>query len=478
MRPQPREYQIDLIARARASIASGVKRLLIQAPVGAGKTVVSSEIVRLALQKGKRVLFLAHRRRLVTQKAGKLDDFGIPHGVFMSGHARQASEPVQVASRDTLLSRTVRNDWIAPPPADLVITDEAHRVMSDEYQRLLALYPDAIHLGLTATPARDDGRGLGDFYQAIECCVPISKLIADGFLAPVKCYAPQMRKGTRRKLAGDPVAAWKKYGRNLPTVLFAGTVAASLAAREEFIRAGISAEHIDAHTPDDEREAIIARVEAGLTKILCNCSVLTEGVDIPCLGCCVLLRLAESYTLFIQAIGRIMRAFPGKAEAVLIDHADAVLHHGFPDEDVRWELSESETVDQRNKKDREEGKRGQPVVCPSCGTIFKAAIVCPACQHRLPRRLQPAALKNQLLTEVDRAMSPEEKREARLRYWHTCLRVMAHKGMTAGAAAGMFRSRYPEGPDESFPNYPQGYQWKQKVADAFPQYMGRVNANG
>lgn len=476
MRPVPRDYQIDLIGRVRARVAAGARRVLIQAPVGSGKTVVCGEIVRRAVALGSRVLFLAHRRRLITQASGKLADFGIPHGVLMSGVRVSPSLPVQVASRDTLLSRAVRNDWIAPPPADLVIVDEAHRVMSDEYQRLLAMYPGAVHLGPTATPAREDGRGLGDFYDAIECCVPISRLVAEGHLCPVKCYAPQNRAAGRRKLAGDPVAAWKALAAGRPTVLFAGTVAASLAVRDQFLAAGVAAEHLDARTPDEEREAIIGRLEAGLTQVVCNVNVLTEGVDIPRLSCVILLRLAGSYVLFIQAVGRAMRASPGKTHAVLIDHSDAVLEHGFPEEDVRWGLSESESVDERNARDRKEGKRATPVTCPRCGHMYRAAVVCPGCGHRLPRRSQPPALRNQILTEVEQALTPQERRERRVRYWHECLRVMAHKGYTVAAAAGMFRSRHPEGIDPSFPNYPEGWQWKRRVADAFPQYAPRVHS--
>jgi superfamily II DNA or RNA helicase len=466
----PRPYQADLIRRTRARIAAGYRRVCVQAAVGAGKTIVSSEIVRLAVAKGKSVLFLAHRRRLIEQKSGKLAGFGVPHGVLMSGRSSRPDARVQVASRDTLLSRAVRNDWMRPPPADLVIVDEAHRVMSDEYQRLLAFYPDAVHLGLTATPAREDGKGLGDFYEAIECCVPLRELIAGRFIVPVRCFAPQNRKAARRKLAGDPVESWRRHGEGRPTILFATTVAASEAAAQAFNASGIPAEHLDADTPDAQRDAIIARVEAGATRVLCNCNVMTEGVDVPCLSCVILLRLASSYVLYIQAVGRVMRAFPGKADAVLVDHADAVLEHGFPDEDVRWELTESETVDARNKADRKAGKRATPVTCQKCGLIYRAAASCPKCGYRLPRKSMPTILKKQLLTEVEKTLTPQEKAERRVRYWFECLRVMAHKGMTCGAAAGMFRGRYKEGPDESLPNFPQGRQWKQRVAEAFPQY--------
>jgi superfamily II DNA or RNA helicase len=305
--------------------------------------------------------------------------------------------------------------------------------------------------------------------------VPISQLIRDGYLCPVTCYAPQRlaaRTGGKRRLAGRPVENWLNLARGRPTVLFAPTVAASKAVRDGFLAQGIAAEHIDAHTPDQERDAVIARVETGTTQVLCNCNVLVEGVDIPCLSCCVLLRLAHSYVLFIQAVGRIMRAFPGKRDAILIDHSDAVLEHGFPDEDVRWDLSESDTVEGRNRQDKKEGKRKTPVVCPACGFIYSGRPDCPACGHKLPARLQPVALRRQLLTEVDRSLAPLEQRAARERYWRTCLYTMARTGRTLGAASQMYRRRYHEWPPADFPHSPHRSQCWRKVADVLPQLVG------
>lgn len=439
-------------------------------------TLITSEMVRCAVAKGRRVLFLAHRRRLITQKSKKLVEFGVPHGVLMSSVSANLTLPVQVASRDTILSRAVRNDWIALPPADLVIVDEAHRVPGDEYTRLLEMYPNAYHLGTTATPARDDGKGLGDFYQAIECCVPISRLIAEGYLCPVTCYAPQnygKRHVSKRKLAGDPISTWKAIANGRPTILFAGTVAASVAACQAFNDAGVPAEHMDAHTDDDERDRIIARVESGETVILANCGVFIEGVDVPCLSCIILLRMAGSYILFIQAVGRTMRAYPGKSEAILIDHADAVLEHGFPDEDVRWTLDTSDTVECRNKKDRKDGKHKNPIACPQCGYLYSGTIVCPQCAYKLPKKLQPTAVKNQLLTEVEKTLTEEQKRETRIRYWRSCLAIMARKDRTMGAASQMYRQRYKEWPPDDFPHAPTKSDCWRKVAEVYPQYLER-----
>lgn len=468
------DYQESAVERVSQEMRAGHRRVLLQSPVGSGKTVMTSEVVRRAVARGKRVLFLAHRRRLITQKSQKLDAFGIRHGVYMAGERADKTEQVQVASRDTLLSRAFRHRWIDVPDADLVVVDEAHRVLSAEYKRLVDLYPNAFHLGVTATPAREDGKGLGDFYTSLVVAEKIGVLIDRGFLAPVRCFAPQTfqkRTKSKRTLAGDPVSTWQRLGEGRPTVLFAATVKQSMSMAGLFLAAGIQAEHLDAHTPDDEREQIITRVESGKTKILCNCSVLTEGVDIPCLGCIILLRMCRSYVLFIQAVGRVMRRHEGKQYGILLDHTDAVLEHGFPDDDVTWELTESDTIDRRNKRDREEGKRKTPIACPQCGNVYSGGLVCPQCGYKLPRKLVPPTVKNQLLREVERTATPEEKLRLQRRYWVSCLAVALHRDQKATMAGAMFKSRFGVWPDKvlGLTPMPTGNEWYRRVRDLFPK---------
>lgn len=468
---QLRLYQRDVIERARARLREGIRRLLIQAPTGAGKTHISSDIIRCAVAKGKRCLFLAHRRRLIDQKSERLRAFGVEHGILMAGASADHRAMVQVASRDTLLSRTVRNAWRAPPPADLVIVDEAHNCMSGEYQRLLAMYGDAVVIGLTATPARSDGRGLAPYYQALECTVPVSQLVREGWLVPVKCFAPKSARKGQRKLGGDPVTHWQTHAAGRPTVLFASKVAASRAAVERFIAAGVPAEHIDAHTPDGERDAVIQRLREGKTLVVCNVGVWTEGVDVPELSCCILLRLAGSYVLFAQAVGRVMRSHPGKSDAILLDHAGACLEHGLPDQDVAWTLDEEDSVDARARKARKDGERAEPICCPWCGFLFTGAAICPACGRPLPSRKKEAERTNTLLEEVGaNDIDPDAAQERRVSYWHTCLRVMAWKGRTCGAAAQMYKGKHGVWPDDSFSNVPRGSQWKRPVTEVYPQY--------
>ncbi len=480
---QLRPYQLDVLERLRHRLRERFRRIILQAPCGAGKTHISSEMVRCAVNKGSRVLFLAHRRRLIDQKSTRLTQFGVPHGILMRGVPERGDALVQVASRDTLLSRNIHNRWKGFPPADLVILDECHNLdpiegtdEADVYQQILRHYPQAVVVGLTATPARSDGHGLGNFWDTIECTVPTSQLISEGWLVPVTCYAPDQaganRKGRKLKgLVGDPVQHWLKLADGRPTILFAAKCDSARAVCKAFNDEGIVAEYMDAHTPDDERQDIISRVETGKTKIICNVGLFVEGADVPCLSCCILLRAAKSLVLFTQATGRIMRPFPGKTDAILIDHAGAVWKHGFPDEDREWSLEEKDTVQNRIKKAKKTGTMKTPICCPACGRLYSGTIVCPACGHVLPHKQQPQVLVNEMLVKARREMTPDQQHEYLVNEWHKCLRIMAYKGRTAGAAAAMFKGEQGHWPANDFPNVPHGEQWKQLVRDLYPQYI-------
>ena len=483
---QLRDYQVDVIGRSRGRIVQGARRVLIQAPTGAGKTHIACEIIRCAVAKGSRVLFLVHRRRLVRQISERLELFGVYHGVIMAGESTTSYAPVQVASRDTLLSRAVRNEWVGFPPAELVVLDEAHNLKvtgSDDdlagYESILKVYPHAVILGLTATPARSDGRGLGRFFQALECTVPVSQLIREGWLVPVQCYAPE-RMGTARRsgkkvkgLAGDPVGWWKKLAEGRPTIVFTSKVDQSEAVVEAFKGAGIAAAHIDAHTPDEERERVIDAVKRGRVQVVSNVGVFTEGVDVPELSCCVLLRMAESYVLFAQAVGRVMRSHPGKENAILIDHSGATYKHGLPDLDVEWKLDEGETVDERRKAQLASPDK-RPLVCPRCAAVFAGSIRCPSCNHVLAKKLRPVETRDELLTQVQRDLDPVKAEEEKVRYWFTALRVMAHKGRSLSAARCMWKAKFKEWPPATLPHNDFSFQdWQRPVAELLPNFAPR-----
>jgi superfamily II DNA or RNA helicase len=266
--PELRPYRSDVIARIWAACDAGRRRILLVAPTGSGKTVVAGSIVADALARGLRVLFLAHRRELISQASRKLHDVGIDAGIILPGYPMRLSEPVQVASIASLHARAIRSSAIDLPVADLVIIDEAHHCRARTYRRILEAYPKAIVIGLTATPCRGDGRGLGNIFEVLVECPSVADLIAAGYLVGATIYAPSrpdlVGVGTARgdyvesqlaermdkpQLIGGIVEHQLRLGRRRPTVVFATGVSHSLHLRDEFRRSGVLAEHIDGGTP-------------------------------------------------------------------------------------------------------------------------------------------------------------------------------------------------------------------------------------
>jgi DNA repair protein RadD len=283
-----RPYQTDVINRLRAA-ALIHRRVLLVAPTGSGKTVIASAIVQGAVAKGKRVLFLAHRRELIDQAASKLWACGIDAGIILAGRRPRPEQPVQVASVQTLWTRAFRGTSMEAPLADVIVVDEAHHVRAQTYGKILDHYPNAVVLGLTATPCRGDGRGLGNVFGTLVECPGVQELIDLSFLVPTKVYAPstpdlsgiRVERGdyvesqlaervNTDRLVGDIVDHWLRLAEGRKTVVFATGVAHSLHIRDEFRRSGVWAEHIDGTTPIEEREAILKRLSEGTVKVVTN----------------------------------------------------------------------------------------------------------------------------------------------------------------------------------------------------------------
>jgi superfamily II DNA or RNA helicase len=484
--PTLRDYQTELTDRVRAQVACGKRIIVVQATTGAGKTVWAADLARHAYEKGEFVLLLAHRRRLVDQISSTLVAFRVPHGLLMRGE-RSSVESVQVASRDTLLSRCVRNQWAGLPGADLVIVDEGHHAADTqgEYRRILDQYPRAVIILLSATPVGPDGRGLGPWAQAIECAAPTTELIRHGFLVPVTCYAPERkRKGKRflRGIAGDLVESWKMHAEGRPTVLFCSRIQHSQDAVKAFCEQGITAVHIDADTPDAERDRIFDAVSAGRITVLSNVGIVGEGVDVPELGCCQLFCEVNGRVKFLQCCGRIMRPSPGKSHGILIDHSGAVFRHGFPDEDTEWTLDGNVDAEFKARHDRGETERA--FYCKYCARAYHGSEFCPQCGRKpatppksifAPDPVRPA---NELLVEAERGGDRAVyEREERVKHWIRCLGVAKAQSGTFGRAAQIYKRKYGAWPGDDFPGLPGRWQWQAKVADLYPDFGRRRTAS-
>jgi DNA repair protein RadD len=395
-----RPYQVEVIAKYGRTVAAGRKRICLVAPTGSGKTVVGAAIIKRAAERHQTVLVLAHRREIITQTSRKLHDHGIRHGIIQAGFEKllRPMEAVQVASIQTLHARAIRLDAMRLPPAHLLIIDECHHCPAQTYQKIIDSYPNATLLGLTATPCRGDGRGLGEIFETIIECPQIAELIEQGYLVKSRVYAPidpnlngiAVRNGDyaenelsdrmdRAKLVGDIVTHWHRYGERRKTVAFACSVGHSVHITEEFVKAGVRAEHLDGTTPKDQRDATLARLASGETELVSNCMVLTEGWDMPEVGCCILARPTRKMGLFRQMIGRVLRPAEGKPDAIVLDHSGAVFRHGLPEDRVTWSLDADTRAVAPAHQVRLDRKAASLIECTQCGTLRMGGKPCPNC---------------------------------------------------------------------------------------------------
>ena len=387
----PRLYYFQLRCVGALMRAFGEHRApILQAATGAGKTVILAEIVRRAA--GQRVLVLAHRRELVRQTSKKLTNAGVAHGIIAPGFEPTPAAPVQVASVQTVVRRL---DKLAD--FDLIVIDEAHHAVAATYRAVVARLSDAKLLGLTATPARLDGRGLGvehgGLFDAIVCGPPIAELIEDGYLTPVRCFSPthvinttklRIKLGDydpsmlaaaadRTVITGDAVKEYRRHADHQPAMAFSVSVKHAQHVAAAFREEGYRAECVHGGLPTSERDRLIAGLGTGDIEILASCEILGEGLDVPAVGAVILLRPTMSLTVHLQQIGRGLRPAPGKRELVVLDHAGNVARHGLPDHDRVWTLDGVE-----------ERRPGETRVktCPGCRLIVAAATrVCPCCGH-------------------------------------------------------------------------------------------------
>lgn len=378
---QLREYQTDLIDQARAAIRAGERAILIQSPTGSGKTVLVAKMAQTAAQRGYRSWFNVHRRELVKQSVMTLtESAGMEVGVVAAGFQGNRNLLCQVCSIGTLRQR---RSLLGKP--SLIIWDECHHVAAKSWDEIFAEYPNAAHIGLTATPERLDGTGLRKWFSKLIVGPSTSWLIDQGYLSPYRMFAPRPPNldgvhvlggdYNKRELAaamnrstvtGDVIEHYKKHAAGKRMVVFAWSIEASKMLAAQFLRAGISAEHVDGETDVNARDAAVDRFKRGDTLILTNVDLFGEGFDVPAIEAVALLRPTRSLALYLQQIGRGLRVLPGKEYAVILDHAGNCRRFGLPDDEREWSLDgrrKSKSIDD-----------AAPIrQCPMCYAVMSAA---------------------------------------------------------------------------------------------------------
>jgi superfamily II DNA or RNA helicase len=401
-----RPYQQTDVARIRTAFGQGARRICYQAPTGSGKTVLFVHAARKAVELGQRVVIIVHRQELVDQTAAALAAEGVCYGIIAAGY-EETNAPVQIAMAMTLVNRLERLIGVT-----FLIVDECHHVMAQTWLTILGAAPDARVLGVTATPQRLDGKGLGTVFDTLIIGPLVADLITANWLAPFTVFAPARMVNLKglRSVAGDYVLsdlakrmgsdtvlsdALSEYRQHLAgstAIAFCTTIAHSQATAAFFRANGIEAQHLDGDTPTAERRRLLAMLAEGAVKILTNCSLISEGLDIPSVAGVILLRPTKSLTVYLQQVGRALRPAPGK-RAIVLDHAGNCFRFGLPDMEHEWSLEDHPK------------KKGEALVrrCPNCGALVPiSSRACPECGTDLRPQDKPIA-KPEPLVALDSA---------------------------------------------------------------------------
>ena len=382
--PQLRPLQEFMLNETRSALSHN-KRVILMAGTGSGKTIIAAKIMKSILEREKSVVFIVDRIVLANQTSNVLMSYSIPHGVIQAQNERfDIKQPAQVCSIQTLKLRGC-------PKVDFYILDECH-CLYDEHIKIMNENPNAHILGLTATPYT---KGLGKYFDRHIEPVPVKQLIAAKYLVPFDIYGPSITDLSALKvkageftekslsaaydkvdIVGDVVKTWQRLTPNKKTIVFGVNVAHIKHLVEEFHAVGVSAVEINYRQTEDERnEALYSFVE-GDTLVLCSVEVATKGFDVPSAEVAVLAVATKSMIKWTQTTGRVLRTYPGKEKAYILDLGGNAERLGFPDDYVFTELDDGK----KKKKSEVKPKERTPKTCPSCDFIKPIGVrTCPAC---------------------------------------------------------------------------------------------------
>jgi DNA repair protein RadD len=407
-----RPYQNAMKCSIGEAWSSGVRNVLAVLPTGAGKTVVFSNIIH---SHPGAVCAIAHRQELVSQISLALARDGVKHriigpkpvvklcvNIHMHEVGRSFYHPdavVAVAGVDTLVKRgDSLKGWANS--VTLWVQDEAHHLLrANKWGTAAAMFPNAKGLGVTATPLRADGKGLGAhadglFNTMIEGPT-MRPLIEQGYLTDYRIFAPPSdlnlddvnitaggdynRQGLkhavrRSRVVGDVVAHYLKIAGGKLGVTFATDVETATDIAAQFNAAGVPAHIVHAKTPNSERTEVLRRFKRRELLQLVNVDLFGEGFDLPSIEVCSMARPTQSYGLYVQQFGRALRPLEGKDKAIIIDHVGNVTRHGLPDSPRIW------TLDRREKR-RTSATDAIPVrTCLECFAVYERTLpACPFC---------------------------------------------------------------------------------------------------
>ena len=419
---QLRPYQQENKQAIYDAWDSGVKNVLSVLPCGAGKTVIFSDVLK---DHQGASCAIAHRQELVTQISLALARDGVRHKIIgpnnvvklavkihMEELGRSYYDPnaqCAVAGVDTLIRRADQlKRWL--PTVTKWVTDECHHLLKPEinkWGKAAAMFPNARGLGVTATPLRADGKGLGRHADGLFDTMiegpTMRDIINMGYLTDYRIFAPKtedlnlddvtVSKTTgdynpqklkiavqKSHVVGDVVKHYLRIAPDKLGITFADNVETATQIAAQFNASGVPAEVVSAKTPDAERVSILRRFRNRELMQLVNVDLFGEGFDLPAISCVSMARPTASYGLYVQQFGRACRLMDGKTEAIIIDHVGNVVRHGLPDAPRVW------TLDRREKRNSNKPNDVIPVTSctnPECCAVYERIhSSCPFCGHK------------------------------------------------------------------------------------------------
>ena len=403
-----REYQARLYRATGEAFKQGYKRPLVVAPCGAGKSYIFLEMARNC---PGQVLVLVHRRELLNQHKLLFQREGITNArvemVFTEvNHMTERGRP------------------------NLLILDEAHLSRSNTWMTVIEHY-DTYTVGFTATPVRLDSKPLGSIFDTLIQGVTVPWLIQNKYLAEFDYYAPVTIDVSKARVSngefvqsdlatimgnkaiyGDVVRAYKEIAHGKKAIAYCVSVEHAKQVAQQFRDAGYPATYLAAETPNARRDQVMSEFRNGWYKVLCNVGIISEGISIDDVMCCLLLRPTQSHALYWQQAMRCLRYQDGK-RAMILDFVGNYTRNPMPDDDVVWSL---ESVPPKPKRMTDSGDFTVRV-CPECYRTFKTASRCPYCgaEYPLTRREIEAREDVELrrIAQEDKERIAQEKKRLR-----------------------------------------------------------------
>jgi superfamily II DNA or RNA helicase len=491
MRIEPREYQQKAVDYAMSHGKDD--RIIHCAPTGSGKTVMQGLICKRGMDRGDSTAILTPRNEIFTQTHSMVSGLCGERNVSVlramrKGERWNPMNPVHIVSWPTMISRARKSNFFFPR-VDRVQVDEAHLSVAPKILEILEHYaPKAIIDAWTATPARQSGKGLGDFFTSIKNVTTVRQLIKDGYLAPVEYWGgatPDMQgikivrgdyevgklSKASQKLVGDVVDNWLRLAAERHTIVFAVDIAHCEMLAHKFKEVGIKAAPLHVRMDQDDRDEVVRQFKSGAIQVLVNVSIASYGFDAPSVDCVVVARKTRSIVLHLQMIGRGMRPAvdedgnriadpndPRFKTCMVLDHAGNVHELGMADDLFRWRLEEGKKACDNWSRMEPSGEKekSKTHTCEQCQHVFSQSRVCPKCGWKVPFSKRDVEVVEADLVRIGKKMVEKlpEGWPSHEVFYQMLIRYGAEKGYKPGWAAVKFKEKAGVWPERHWMNLP------------------------